>query len=159
MIKDRVTSQDFLQTKLAAFRELGWRVVFTNGCFDLMHAGHAQYLEEARELGEVLIVGVNSDASVRRIKGEKRPIVSQENRAYMVAALTSVDYVIIFDEDTPLELIKWVKPDILVKGGDWAEDDIVGADFVKENGGRVCILPLREGLSTTKIIEKILRQA
>ncbi len=159
MIKDRITSTDFLQTKLAAFRELGWRIVFTNGCFDLMHAGHAQYLEAAKGLGDILIVGINSDASVRRIKGDKRPIVSQENRAYMVGALTSVDYVVIFEEDTPLELIKWVKPDILVKGGDWAEDEIVGADFVKQNGGRVCTIPLREGLSTTKIIEKILRQA
>jgi len=159
MIKAKIVPWECVQTKRPAFKELGWKVVFTNGCFDLMHAGHAQYLQAAKALGDVLVVGLNSDESVRRIKGSSRPIIDQENRAFMLAALSSVDYVVIFEEDTPLELIKFIRPDVLVKGGDWAEDEIVGADIVKQDGGQVYSLPLREGLSSSKIIEKILRQA
>lgn len=159
MIKAKIVPWECLQTKRPAFKELGWKVVFTNGCFDLMHAGHAQYLQAAKALGDVLIVGLNSDASVKRLKGSSRPIIDQDNRAFMLAALTSVDYVVIFEEDTPLELIKRLLPDVLVKGGDWAVEDIVGADVVKQNGGEVYSLPLREGLSSSLIIEKILRQA
>lgn len=143
---------------LPAFRELGYKLVFTNGCFDLMHAGHAQYLEAAKALGDLLIVGLNSDASVRRLKGSLRPIIAQENRSYMLAALESVDYVVVFDEDTPLELIELVTPDVLVKGGDWAIENIVGSELVSQNGGQVHSIPLREGLSSSMIIDKILRQ-
>ena len=135
MIRGKIVPWECLQIKLPAFRELGWRIVFTNGCFDLMHAGHAQYLQAAKALGDILIVGLNSDESVRRLKGNSRPIIDQDNRAFMLAALSSVNYVLIFEEDTPLELIKRVMPNILVKGGDWAEDEIVGADIVKQNGG------------------------
>jgi rfaE bifunctional protein nucleotidyltransferase chain/domain len=159
MIKAKIVPWECVQTKRPAFKELGWKVVFTNGCFDLMHAGHAQYLQAAKALGDVLVVGLNSDESVSRIKGSSRPIIDQENRAFMLAALSSVDYVVIFEEDTPLELIKFIRPDVLVKGGDWAESEIVGADIVKQDGGQVYSLPLREGLSSSKIIEKILRQA
>ncbi len=159
MIKAKIVPWECVQTKRPAFKELGWKVVFTNGCFDLMHAGHAQYLQAAKALGDVLVVGLNSDESVSRIKGSSRPIIDQENRAFMLAALSSVDYVVIFEEDTPLELIKFIRPDVLVKGGDWAESEIVGADIVKQDGGQVYSLPLREGLSSSKIIEKILGQA
>jgi rfaE bifunctional protein nucleotidyltransferase chain/domain len=133
----------------------GKTIVFTNGCFDIIHAGHVQYLEQAAQLGDVLIVGLNSDASVTRLKGKGRPINSEENRAIVLAALQSVDYVIIFEEDTPYELIEAVQPDILVKGGDWKEDDIVGADIVRDRGGKVISLPFQEGLSTSSIIERM----
>jgi len=129
--------------------------VFTNGCFDILHAGHVQYLEQAKKLGDILVVGLNSDASVRRLKGENRPINKQEDRALVLAALEFVDYIIIFEEDTPYELIKIVNPDVLVKGGDWKETDIIGADIVQAKGGTVLSLPLRPGLSTSKIIEEI----
>lgn len=130
-------------------------VVFTNGCFDILHAGHVQYLKAARELGDKLIVGLNSDESVRRIKGEGRPVNSQEDRAEILRSLSFVDRVEIFDEDTPLELIKKVKPDILVKGGDYSADEVVGKDEVEANGGKVVILPFLEGKSTTSVIDKI----
>jgi rfaE bifunctional protein nucleotidyltransferase chain/domain len=129
-------------------------IVFTNGCFDIIHAGHVQYLEEARSLGEILIVGLNSDASVKRLKGASRPINNQQDRAFVLAGLEAVNYVIVFDEDTPYNLIDAIKPDVLVKGGDWSENSIVGADIVKAKGGKVISLPFREGLSTTTIIEK-----
>ncbi|HOD18262.1 MAG TPA: D-glycero-beta-D-manno-heptose 1-phosphate adenylyltransferase [Candidatus Cloacimonadota bacterium] len=131
------------------------KIVFTNGCFDILHAGHVQYLEQAKKLGDILVVGLNSDASVRRLKGENRPINKQEDRALVLAALEFVDYIIIFEEDTPYELIKIVNPDVLVKGGDWKETDIIGADIVQAKGGTVLSLPLRPGLSTSKIIEEI----
>ncbi len=138
-------------------RRRGRKAVFTNGCFDILHAGHAQYLEEAKELGDLLVVGVNSDASVRRLKGEQRPIVPLNERQILLAALECVDIVVSFDEDTPHELIGSILPDILVKGGDWHEEDIVGSDIVLARGGRVISLPFREGLSTSSIIERILR--
>ncbi len=122
-----------------------------------MHLGHAKYLEEARQKGDVLIVAVNSDSSVKKIKGDKRPILGQEHRMSMVAALESVDYVVVFNEDTPLNLIKKIKPDILVKGADWREKDIVGASFVKSHAGKVLTVRLVKGLSTTNIIEKIIK--
>jgi rfaE bifunctional protein nucleotidyltransferase chain/domain len=128
-------------------------IVFTNGCFDIIHAGHVQYLEQAKALGDNLIVGLNSDASVKRLKGETRPVNGQQNRAIVLAALSSVDYVIVFDEETPYELIKAIQPDVLVKGGDWTEDRIVGADIVQAKGGKVISLPFVEGQSTTRIIE------
>lgn len=131
-------------------------LVFTNGCFDILHIGHVEYLKQAKQLGEKLFIGINSDESVRRLKGPKRPIQSQGNRAKLLASLSCVDYVAIFDEDTPLELIKKVKPAKLVKGGDWAVDQIVGADFVLSNGGEVQSLKFIDGQSTTEIIQLVL---
>jgi rfaE bifunctional protein nucleotidyltransferase chain/domain len=132
------------------------KIVFTNGCFDILHAGHADYLNKAKSLGDILVVGINSDASVRRIKGEKRPILPQQMRAYLLDNLKPVDYVVIFEEDTPLELIKAIKPDVLVKGADWDLERIVGADFVLSYGGRVERIPFSFDVSTSKIIERIL---
>jgi D-beta-D-heptose 7-phosphate kinase/D-beta-D-heptose 1-phosphate adenosyltransferase len=131
------------------------RVVFTNGCFDLLHVGHVRYLQEARKLGDLLVVGVNSDASVRRLKGPQRPIQNESDRAEILAALGCVDYTIIFEEDTPLELIKQVMPQILVKGGDWKPESIVGSDIVTAAGGTVMSLSFVDGRSTTQIISKI----
>jgi len=132
------------------------RVVFTNGCFDIIHAGHVDYLEKAKALGDILVVGMNSDASVRRIKGEKRPVVPQDYRARVLSSLKAVDYVVIFEEDTPLELIKRVKPHVLVKGGDWAVENIVGRDFVESYGGEVRTIPFEYDISTSKIIGRII---
>jgi D-beta-D-heptose 7-phosphate kinase/D-beta-D-heptose 1-phosphate adenosyltransferase len=155
MNRDKIYSLNELEDVLVLYRNTGGRIVFTNGCFDIMHAGHAQYLEEARAMGDVLIVAMNSDASVRRLKGPKRPVIGQPDRALMLAALESVDYVVIFEEDTPYEVIKILEPDILVKGGDWTADQIVGADIVLARGGEVKSLPFRPGLSTSSIIERI----
>jgi rfaE bifunctional protein nucleotidyltransferase chain/domain len=132
------------------------KIVFTNGCFDLLHAGHADYLNRAKSLGDILVVGINSDASMRRIKGEKRPILPQQMRAYLLDNLKPVDYVVIFEEDTPLELIKAIKPDVLVKGADWDLERIVGADFVLSYGGRVERIAFSFDISTSNVIERIL---
>ena len=134
---------------------LGKRVVFTNGCFDILHPGHIRYLYSAKELGDFLVVALNSDHSVRIIKGPKRPILGEEARAELLAALECVDLVLIFDEDNPLRVISDLLPDILVKGGDWAEDEIIGADMVKKRGGEVKRVPFVTGFSTTEIITKI----
>jgi D-glycero-beta-D-manno-heptose 1-phosphate adenylyltransferase len=133
----------------------GLRVVFTNGCFDILHLGHVDYLEKARQLGDRLVLGLNTDASVSRLKGPLRPVVSQYARARLMAALAFVDTVILFDEPTPLQLIETLKPDILVKGDDYSLQQIVGADFVIANGGEVKTIPLVAGYSTTRLIEKI----
>jgi len=130
-------------------------IVFTNGCFDIIHAGHVQYLQEAKALGDILVIGLNSDASVKRLKGAERPVNDQNDRAIVLSAIKSVDYVVIFKEDTPYDIIKQIKPDILVKGGDWPEDEIVGHDIVKANGGIVKSLSFRPGNSSTSIIEKM----
>ncbi len=137
-------------------RKKGKKIVFTNGCFDILHAGHAYYLKKAKELGDVLVVGINSDQSVKRIKGEKRPIVPESMRAYLVDSLKPVDYVVIFQEDTPEKLIELIRPDVLVKGSDWKIEDIVGANTVLSYGGRVERIEFVFDISTTKIIEKIL---
>lgn len=131
------------------------KIVFTNGCFDILHVGHIRYLQQAKSLGDLLVVGLNSDASVSRLKGPTRPIQNEEDRKELLLALEAVDAVFIFTEDTPLELIKEVKPHLLVKGGDWSEDQIVGADFVKSLGGHVKSLPFSQGKSTTGIVERI----
>lgn len=132
------------------------KIVFTNGCFDILHPGHVYYLNQAKSWGDILIVGLNSDESVRRLnKGVERPIHPQKERAKVLASLLCVDYVCIFEEDTPLELIKIVKPDVLVKGGDYTVEKIVGADFVQSYGGKVEIIPLLEGYSTTSILKKL----
>ncbi len=133
------------------------RIVFTNGCFDILHVGHIQYLRKAKSLGDVLVVGLNSDRSVKVIKGEKRPIVPQEDRAEVLAALEFVDYVVFFDEPDPFSLIEKVKPHILVKGADWTKDKIVGRDLVEKAGGRVVRIPLVPGASSTGVIEKIIQ--
>jgi D-glycero-beta-D-manno-heptose 1-phosphate adenylyltransferase len=138
-------------------RAAGKTVVFTNGVFDILHVGHLRYLQHARGLGDALIVGVNSDRSVRLIKGSDRPITSQDERAEILAALACVDGVVIFDEDTPRNLILAIQPDILVKGADWAEDAIVGRDIVEARGGRVVRVPIEPGHSTTKIVDRIRR--
>lgn len=152
----RVLDRQALREVLAEDRRAGRRIVFTNGCFDLLHAGHVRSLREARRLGDRLVVGVNSDRSVARLgKDPDRPILPEAERAELVAALEAVDYVSIFDEDTPLDLIHAVEPDVLVKGGDWKETDIVGADFVLGRGGRVERLSYHAGRSTTELLRRI----
>jgi D-beta-D-heptose 7-phosphate kinase/D-beta-D-heptose 1-phosphate adenosyltransferase len=131
------------------------KIVFTNGCFDVLHFGHVQYLLEAKKLGDLLVVGLNSDASVRRLKGESRPINGENERAFVLAALEFVDYVVVFEEDTPKKLIETVRPNVLVKGGDYQIENIVGADFVMQNGGTVTTIPFVEGFSSTHIIEQL----
>lgn len=133
------------------------KIVFTNGCFDILHVGHVRYLQEARSLGDKLIVGINSDESVRGLKGELRPIVSEDMRKEMLLALKAVDEVYIFNEETPWDLINKIQPDVLVKGGDWAVSEIVGSDIVQKKGGQVFSLKFHEGNSTTGIIEKVLK--
>lgn len=145
-----------LRGVIRGLKASGKRIVFTNGCFDLLHYGHVLYLTKAKARGDILIVALNSDFSVRRIKGKARPINSEKDRAGVLAALESVDYVVIFKEDTPLKTIKILKPDILVKGADWKKGAIVGADFVRSYGGRVETVPLVKGRSSTNIIRKIL---
>jgi D-beta-D-heptose 7-phosphate kinase/D-beta-D-heptose 1-phosphate adenosyltransferase len=151
----KIIDKERLAKKLGRMKERGYRVVFTNGCFDIIHAGHVQYLEQARNLGDCLVVGLNSDNSVRRLKGETRPINDQGSRAEVLAAFYAVDFVCVFDEDTPYNLIKTLMPDILVKGGDWSIDKIVGSDIVTASGGKVYSLPFRDGHSSTSIIEKM----
>lgn len=131
------------------------KVVFTNGCFDIVHRGHISYLNEAKALGDLLVVGVNSDKSVKRLKGEERPINNESDRKFLLENLKAVDHVVIFEEDTPLELIKLIMPDVLVKGGDWEPEQIVGSDVVLQNGGQVLSLNFVDGFSTTNIIDKI----
>ncbi len=131
------------------------RVVFTNGCFDILHVGHARYLRDARALGDLLVVGLNSDSSVKRLKGEQRPVVSEDERAELLSSLGAVDYVVMFNDDTPLSLIENVAPDVLVKGGDWPPEKIVGSSFVLARGGEVKSLPFHPGKSTTSILERI----
>jgi len=155
MLNSKIKLPGELAQISARLRRRGKAVVFTNGCFDILHYGHAWYLEEAKKKGDCLIVAVNSDASVRRIKGRKRPVMNQGYRASLVAALESVDYVTIFSEDTPIKIIKSIRPDILVKGSDWRKGDIAGADFVSSYGGRVETVRLAKGVSTTGIIKKI----
>jgi rfaE bifunctional protein nucleotidyltransferase chain/domain len=143
------------EASLRSWRAEKARIVFTNGVFDLLHRGHVEYLEEARALGDRLVVGLNDDASVRRLKGEGRPIVPQDERRELVAALACVDLALLFGEDTPERLIRDVRPDVLVKGGDWELDRIVGREFVESSGGQVRTIPWREGLSTTRLVERI----
>lgn len=153
---DKLKSVDELHGLLERHRAAGERVVFTNGCFDLLHPGHIRYLREAAALGDLLVVAINSDASVRRLKGPRRPLQPERERAEILGALEMVRYVTIFDEDTPLEVITALRPQVLVKGGDWAVDQIVGRDVVEAGGGRVYSLPFAPGYSTTELIRKVL---
>lgn len=136
-------------------RQKGKRIVFTNGCFDILHLGHVQYLAEAKACGDLLVVGLNTDRSVRELKGPSRPLQSETDRAQILVALKSVDHTILFDEDTPLKLIEALQPDVLVKGGDWPIDKIVGADVVLKRGGQVKSLQFLEGRSTTKVVNRM----
>ncbi len=147
-----------LQAKVAAIKESGKKVVFTNGCFDILHVGHVRYLAAARLEGDVLLVGLNSDESVRLIKSAKRPIVKQNERAEVLASLWCVDYIILFNEPDPLLLIQAIGPDILVKGDDWTHENIIGADFVNDRGGRVVRIPVVPKTSTSGIIERIVER-
>ena len=149
----KIVSAASLRRKLAAFRRSGKRIAFTNGCFDILHCGHVSYLESAKKSNRILIVGLNSDTSIKQIKGPLRPINHQHARACVLAALACVDYVVIFNESTPYQLIKVLQPDILIKGSDWKGKEIAGADIVKERGGRVELIRYLPQYSTTKILE------
>jgi len=173
----KILGWESLKNEVEAHRRRGEKIAFTNGCFDILHVGHVRYLAEARKTGDLLILGLNSDLSVRAIKGEKRPLVPEQERAEVVAALASVDYVTIFNEETPLKLIEYLRPDSLVKGGDWKEEAVAGsedvrswggkvdrsssmskdANAIRSWGGKVVFIPLVEGASTTNIVEKILQ--
>jgi D-glycero-beta-D-manno-heptose 1-phosphate adenylyltransferase len=154
----KVVREDELYEQVAAARHAGRRIVFTNGCFDLLHPGHIRSLEQARSLGDGLVVAVNSDRSVREYKGSGRPLVPENERAELLAALAAVDWVVIFDDPTPQRLIARLLPDILVKGADWAQDDIAGRAEVEASGGRVVRVPVVDGYSTSEIVQRILSE-
>lgn len=151
---DRVLSSNTLEQTVQEYKKQNKKIVFTNGCFDLLHIGHVTYLEEAKKLGDILVVGINTDESVKKLKGPNHPIQNENDRCAILAALKSVDHTVLFGEETPLNLIKAVKPDVLVKGGDWKVEQIVGSDFVMSYGGQVKSLNFVNGKSTTSIIEK-----
>lgn len=152
--------QDLRKIKklISYFKARRKKIVFTNGCFDLLHYGHVKYLQDAKKKGDVLVVGINSDSSAKRIKGKKRPVVNEKDRLRLVAALESVDYVVLFKEDTPLKIIKFIKPDVLIKGADWNKNNIVGRDFVLSYGGRVSTIKFVKGYSTSNLIKKIAKR-
>ncbi len=154
-IKSKIIDFSEIRNLVSTWKSEGKGIVFTNGCFDVLHYGHASYLSEAKDLGDKMIIGLNSDASVRRLKGETRPVNGQLERATLLAALSFVDAVVIFEEDTPERLIKTIHPDVLVKGGDYTIETIVGADFVQSYGGIVKTIPLVENFSTTKILKRL----
>jgi len=153
-MNSKIKKSSRLAKILAGLKGRGKRIVFTNGCFDILHAGHVEYLSKAKRLGDVLVVGLNSDRSVRLLKGKTRPINKEGDRAKVLASLYFIDYVTVFGELTPEKLIRELKPDILVKGGDWKKGDIIGADFVKSLGGRVATIPFVKGYSTTSLINR-----
>ena len=152
---NKILERTALKDKLEELRKKGKKIAFTNGCFDILHVGHVRYLREAKKTADVLVLALNSDSSVRSLKGEKRPLMNEKERAEILAALEFIDFVTIFPELTPLELINYLKPDILIKGGDWPEEKVVGREEIKKWGGRVAIIPEVEGKSTTNIVEKI----
>jgi len=154
-VNQKVKNLPTLLQTIRRLKKQGKRIVFTNGCFDLLHLGHVTYLDRAKSKGDLLIVAVNSDRSVRMLKGKERPLVPQSDRARVLAGLASVDYVTIFDEPTPLSLIRAIEPDILVKGADWKKGNIIGSDVVQRQGGKVVTIPVVKGVSTTKIIKRI----
>lgn len=154
-IQAKIQSWETIQASVSQWKSAGEKVIFTNGCFDILHFGHIHYLAEASDLGDRLVIGLNSAASVKRLKGEHRPINDEATRQHLLAALEFVDAVVVFEEDTPLELIKIVLPDVIVKGGDWKPEQIVGSDIVLANGGEVKSLAFKKGYSTTSIEEKI----
>ncbi len=152
---NKILDRNTLKNELDPLRKKGKKIAFTNGCFDILHIGHIRYLREAKKTADILVLAINSDASVKKIKGEKRPLVPQEDRAEIMAALEFIDFVTIFDETTPLELINLLKPDVLIKGGDWAQDKVVGRDEIKKWGGKLTLIPEINGKSTTSIVDKI----
>ena len=154
-IKNKLLSHKDLEAKLRAWRSAQKTIVFTNGCFDILHRGHVEYLAQAADLGDVLVIGLNTDASVKRLKGESRPVNDEQSRVLLLSALQFVDAVVLFDEDTPYELIKQVQPDVLVKGNDYKPEEIVGYDIVTAKGGKVLTINLVEGFSTTNIIRRM----
>ena len=154
-IKNKLLSHEALEAKLAEWRSAEETIVFTNGCFDILHRGHVEYLAQAADLGDKLIIGLNTDVSVKRLKGESRPVNDEKSRALLLSALQFVDVVVFFDEDTPYELIKQVQPDILVKGNDYKPEEIIGYDIVTAKGGKVLTIDLVEGFSTTNIIKRL----
>ena len=156
-MRSKILKLSDLVKVLESLREAGKRIVFTNGCFDILHAGHVRYLTAARSKGDALILGLNSDVSVKSIKPENRPIVSQDQRAEVLAGLACVDYITIFDEPDPLALIQTIKPDVLIKGADWKETEIIGSDVVKLYGGKVIRIEVVPGISTSRIIQRILK--
>jgi D-beta-D-heptose 7-phosphate kinase/D-beta-D-heptose 1-phosphate adenosyltransferase len=156
--KTKIQSLETLPGMIDRFKRDGKRIVFTNGCFDLLHVGHVRYLQQAKALGDVLVVGLNSDASVRQIKGEKRPLIAQEERAEILSALECVDLVVLFEDPTPYRLIAIVRPHVLVKGGDWPTEKIVGKDIVEQEGGKVFTIPLVQGASTSGLIGRIVER-
>ena len=153
----KVKDRSVLKTILDGHKADGKTVVFTNGCFDILHVGHVRYLQQARELGDVLVVGVNSDERVRRLKGDGRPLVAEDDRAEVIAAFGFVDYVCIFPEDTPTELIAYLQPDVHVKGGDYKEEEMPEAETVRSYGGTIALIPLVHGRSTTNIVMRIVK--
>lgn len=157
-MKQKIKERKKLTRIIKHLKAKGKRIVFTNGCFDLLHIGHVRYLEKARALGDILVVGVNSDSSVRKIKGPKRPVLPEEERTEILSGLWCVDYVTIFDELDPLKLVTSLEPNVLVKGGDWTKDQIVGGEVVEKSGGEVVIIPFIRGVSTSNLIETILKR-
>jgi len=157
-MKKKIKERKELLRIIKNLKAKGKRVVFTNGCFDLLHLGHVRYLEEAKALGDVLVVGVNSDSSVRKLKGPKRPILPEEERTEILSGLGCVDYITIFNEADPLKLITSLKPNLLVKGGDWTREQIVGREVVERSGGELVIIPFVRGASTSKVIDTILKR-
>ena len=156
-MRSKILKLSDLVKTIEGLREAGKRIVFTNGCFDILHVGHVRYLAAARSKGDALVLGLNSDASVKSIKPDKRPIVDQDQRAEVLSGLACVDYITIFDEPDPLALIRTIKPDVLIKGADWEEAEIIGSDVVKSYGGNVVRIEVVSGISTSRIIEKILK--
>jgi D-beta-D-heptose 7-phosphate kinase/D-beta-D-heptose 1-phosphate adenosyltransferase len=157
-LKEKIKTKEILHKTIEDLKKKGKRIVFTNGCFDLLHLGHVRYLEKSKSLGDILVVGVNSDHSVRSLKGPERPILPEEERMEILSSLACVDYVTVFEELTPLELISSLQPHILVKGGDWTKEAVVGKEVVEQSGGKVVILPFIEGSSTSNLIETILKR-
>ena len=154
-LKTKLKALEIIKNEIQPLQQQGKKIVFTNGCFDILHAGHVDIFQQARNLGDALVIAVNSDISIKKIKGEKRPVVPQAQRMQVLAALEAIDYVVIFDEENPLKIIKELQPDILVKGGDWPVETIVGREIVEKKGGKVLSIPLMEGISTTNIIEEV----
>jgi rfaE bifunctional protein nucleotidyltransferase chain/domain len=154
-VSPKLKSLDELRAIATDARRGGQKIVFTNGCFDLLHRGHVHVLRESKALGDVLVVGINTDRSAKAIKGLARPVLSEQDRVELIAAMEMVDYVILFDEADPSRLIEALRPDVLAKGGDWSADKIVGSEFVQRAGGKVAVIPYLKGSSTTEIIERI----
>lgn len=157
-MKEKIKTREELKEILTAHQQAGEKIVFTNGCYDILHVGHVRYLEEAKKYGDILVVAVNSDRSVKQIKGENRPLIPEDERAEVLSALGCIDYVVIFDETDPQEIISFLKPDVLVKGGDWTLETIIGREIVEASGGKVISLPYIEApsASTSKIIKRIM---